>query len=196
MPQVEQLFGLAGAVQSDVAALAVSIGPGSFTGLRIGLTTAKTLAYAWGKPIVGAPTLEALAYGCPCADGWVAALLDAQKGRVYRAIYCWQAGRLCEVSPVEIAPATAVVAELAALPAPVMLVGESVREHRALIDATNGRVGAAPEAALMPRAAVVALLGYEKWQQGTAVRPEELNPFYVRRAEAEELWERRLREKA
>ena len=48
----------------------------------------------------------------------------------------------------------------------------------------------------MPRAAVVALLGYEKWQQGTAVRPEELNPFYVRRAEAEELWERRLREKA
>ena len=121
MPQVEQLFGLAGAVQSDVAALAVSIGPGSFTGLRIGLTTAKTLAYAWGKPIVGAPTLEALAYGCPCADGWVAALLDAQKGRVYRAIYRWQAGRLCEVSPVEIAPATAVVAELAALPAPVML---------------------------------------------------------------------------
>ena len=195
MPQVEQLFGLAGAVQSDVAALAVSIGPGSFTGLRIGLTTAKTLAYAWGKPIVGAPTLEALAYGCPCADGWVAALLDAQKGRVYRAIYRWQAGRLCEVSPVEIAPATAVVAELAALPAPVMLVGESVREHRALIDATNDRVVAAPEAALMPRAAVVALLGYEKWQQGTAVRPEELNPFYVRRAEAEELWERRLREK-
>lgn len=196
MPQVEQLFGLAGAVQSDVAALAVSIGPGSFTGLRIGLTTAKTLAYAWGKPIVGAPTLEALAYGCPCADGWVAALLDAQKGRVYRAIYRWQAGRLCEVSPVEIAPATAVVAELAALPAPVMLVGESVREHRALIDATNGRVVAAPEAALMPRAAVVALLGYEKWRQGAAVRPEELNPFYVRRAEAEELWERRLREKA
>ena len=194
MPQLERLFLLAGADRAELAALAVSIGPGSFTGLRIGLTTAKTLAYAWGKPIVGVPTLEALAYGCPCADGWVAALLDAQKGRVYRAIYRWQAGRLFEISPVEIAPAAAVVAELAALPAPVMVVGESVREHLALLDATHGRVVAAPEAALMPRAAAVAMLGYEKWRQGAAVRPEELNPFYVRRAEAEELWERRLRE--
>ena len=194
MPQLERLFLLAGADRAELAALAVSIGPGSFTGLRIGLTTAKTLAYAWGKPIVGVPTLEALAYGCPCADGWVAALLDAQKGRVYRAIYRWQAGRLCEISPVEIAPAAAVVGELAALPAPVMVVGESVREHLALLDATHGRVVAAPEAALMPRAAAVAMLGYEKWRQGAAVRPEELNPFYVRRAEAEELWERRLRE--
>ena len=194
MPQLERLFLLAGADRAELAALAVSIGPGSFTGLRIGLTTAKTLAYAWGKPIVGVPTLEALAYGCPCADGWVAALLDAQKGRVYRAIYRWQAGRLCEISPVEIAPAAAVVGELAALPAPVMVVGESVREHLALLDATHGRVVAAPEAALMPRAAAVAMLGYEKWRQGAAVRPEELNPFYVRRAEAEELWERSLRE--
>ena len=194
MPQLERLFSLAGADRAEVAALAVSIGPGSFTGLRIGLTTAKTLAYAWGKTIVGVPTLEALAYGCPCADGWVAALLDAQKGRVYRAIYRWQAGRLCEISPVEIEPAAAVVGELAALPAPVMVVGESVREHLALLDATHGRVVAAPEAALMPRAAAVAMLGYEKWRQGAAVRPEELNPFYVRRAEAEELWERRLRE--
>ena len=191
MPQVERLFSLAGAAPAEVAALAVSIGPGSFTGLRIGLTTAKTLAYAWGKQIVGVPTLEALAYGCPCADGLVSAMLDAQKGRVYQATYRWQAGALQEVWPVRIVAAEQAFAELLNLVEPVMVVGESVREYGELIAATQGKVVAAPEQSLMPRAAAVGVLGFARWQKGLAMPPMELNPLYIRRAEAEELWERR-----
>ena len=196
MPQIKRLFELTGILHGDVKAVAVSVGPGSFTGLRIGLTTAKTLAYAWKTPIVGVPTLEALAYGCPSPDGWVSALLDAQKGRVYQALYHWQSGRLFEAWPVRIVEAAQAVAELEALAEPVMVVGESVREYGEIFGASGGRVYPAPEAAVMPRAASVGLLGYEKWRQGLVVPTEELVPLYVRRAEAEELWEKRCKEKA
>ena len=191
MPQIETLFALGGASPSELKAVAVSIGPGSFTGLRIGLTSAKTLAYAWSKPIVGVPTLEALAYGCPAGNGWTATMLDAQKGRVYLALYRWQNGRLSEVWPVKIVAIEQALQDLADLPGPVTVCGEPVREYREMFTAGNGKVVPAPEHAIMPRAACVAFLGMEMFQAGLAVSSAELNPLYVRRAEAEELWEKR-----
>lgn len=191
MPQIDKLFALCGAAPADVTAVAASIGPGSFTGLRIGLTTAKTLAYVWKKPIVGVPTLEALAYGCPSGAGWVSAMLDAQKGRVYQALYQWRDGVLVETWPVRIVSAEQAFGELAKLAEPVMVVGESVQAYAGLAESSGGQIILAPEHAVMPRAASVAFLGYEKWQAGLAVDSVELNPLYVRRPEAEELWERR-----
>lgn len=191
MPQIEKIFGLCGASPADVDAVAVSIGPGSFTGLRIGLTTAKTLAYAWGKPVVGVPTLEALAYGCPSGNGWVSAMLDAQKGRVYQSLYQWRKDILVETGPVRIVSAELAFQELAGLPEPVTVVGESVREYAGLAESFGRQIHLAPESAIMPRAASVGFLGYAGWLAGSAVDPVALNPLYVRRAEAEELWERR-----
>lgn len=191
MPQIKKLFVLAGVSPAGLNALAVSIGPGSFTGLRIGLTTAKTLAYAWGKPVVGVPTLEALAFGCPSGAGWVSAMLDAQKGRVYQTLYQWNNGALAEIWPVRIVSAEQAFQELARLDEPVTVVGESVRDYAALAEAAGNRICLAPEHAAMPRAACVAFLGLAGWQAGLAVDPMTLNPLYVRRPEAEELWERR-----
>ena len=188
MPQIEKLFAFAGACAAQVDAVAVSIGPGSFTGLRIGLATAKMLAYIWQKPIIGVPTLEALAYGCPACGGFVSPLLDAQKGRVYQSLYLWEDGKLDEVWPVRIAPAEQAFQDLAGLDCAVLVVGEAAREHGGL---AAGEVRLAPEQFIMPRAASIAFLGREKWRQGLAVPAAGLNPLYVRRAEAEELWERR-----
>lgn len=79
MPHIQQLLAMANVDKKDIGAVAVSIGPGSFTGLRIGLATAKALAYALKIPIVGVPTLAALAYGCSLPGVLLAPLLDAQK---------------------------------------------------------------------------------------------------------------------
>ena len=191
MPQIDKLFKVSGATPAELNALAVSIGPGSFTGLRIGMTTAKTLAYAWKIPIVGVPTLEALAFGCPAGSGWVSAMLDAQKGRVYQALYQWRKGTLAEIWPVRIVSAEKAFQELAQLDGTVTVVGESVRDYAGLAGAAGEKIVLAPEHALMPRAACVGLLGMTGWLAGSAVDPMELNPLYVRRPEAEELWERR-----
>ncbi len=191
MPQIEKLFELGGVSPAEMEAVAVSIGPGSFTGLRIGLTTAKTLAYAWKKPIVGVPTLEALAYGCPAAAGWISVMLDAQKERVYQALYQWRNGELTEIWPVKIVAAQQAFRDLAQLGEPVMVSGEAAREYAELAEASGGKIFLAPEHSLMPRAACVAFVGWMKWQAGLAMDPVELTPLYVRRPEAEELWEKR-----
>ena len=188
MPQIKSLFAFAGVSPKLLDAIAVSIGPGSFTGLRIGLATAKTLAYIWKKPIVGVPTLEALAYGCSAYAGFVSPLLDAQKGRVYQALYKWGEGEPAEVWPVRIVSASQAFQDLSGLEASVTVVGESAREYNGL---AGGFVQVAPEEFIMPRAASVAFLGMDKWRRGESVAAADLNPLYVRRAEAEELWERR-----
>lgn len=92
MPQLEQLLTRTKITKNEIDLLAVSMGPGSFTGLRIGLASAEAMAYSWHKPICGVNTLKALAYNLPI-DGYVLSpVLDAQKGNFYQAIYEWQQG--------------------------------------------------------------------------------------------------------
>ena len=91
MPMVDRVFKTTGMALEDVDYIACTCGPGSFTGLRIGVAAAKGLAFATGKPLVAVPTLDALAYNvtgitAPCT--WVVPMLDARRGQVYSALYC------------------------------------------------------------------------------------------------------------
>ncbi len=189
MPHIEQLLTLADADKSAVGAIAVSIGPGSFTGLRIGLATAKALAYALGIPLIGVPTLAALAYGCPVPGALLAPTMDAQKGNIYIALYSWQAGELAEVLPPSVMDHAAAAAKLAARPEPVLVLGEAAELYA---DAFRkaGIAVAEPHVA-MPRAGSVALLGARLHAAGVSHDAMTLEPLYIRRSEAEELWEKR-----
>jgi tRNA threonylcarbamoyladenosine biosynthesis protein TsaB len=87
MGLVESCMGLAGIAPADVDLVACASGPGSFTGLRIAMSTAKGMALGLGKPWIAVPTLDCLAWGLEHFDGAVAPIVDARKGRVYSAIY-------------------------------------------------------------------------------------------------------------
>ena len=94
LPMVESLLGNCGVSLDEVDAFAVAAGPGSFTGLRIGVATVKGLAYPAGKPCAGVSTLEAMARGLEGLDGNICCVMDARGGQVYNALFRWENGAL------------------------------------------------------------------------------------------------------
>jgi len=178
---------------ADVDALAVAIGPGSFTGLRIGVSTVKGLAFASGKPVVAVPTLDALAWNLPYAACPVCPLLDARKGEVYMALYLTRGGRLERVTPDRAVAPEAMAQELAGDPGgPIAFVGDGVAPHAGLLQRVLGDdAWLAPPGSRLPSAASVADLARRKLECGETVDPALLVPRYVRPSEAELARERR-----
>lgn len=191
MPHIAKLLDSAGVKKTDLKAVAVSIGPGSFTGLRIGLATAKTLAYALKIPLIGVPTLAAMAYGVPVPGSILAPILDAQKGNVYQALFEWKEGRVQEIMPATVIGIDDVLANLAQYQAPVVMMGEAAALYSEKIkEAGNPLVLAAPHV-IIQRASSVAGLGHQLLAEGVQHDVMGLEPLYIRRSEAEVLWERR-----
>lgn len=191
MPHIEQLLELGQVAKEDITAIAVSIGPGSFTGLRIGLATAKALAYVWNVPVIGVSTLAALAYACPAPNCLICPLLDAQKGNVYQAVYRWEKGILQEVIPPRVIAHQEAINELAGQPLPVIMLGEGAVLFQEAIVAAADPIELAPPHIILPRAGSVALLGHQLLRQGIRHDVMTLEPLYIRRSEAEVLWEQR-----
>ena len=161
-------------------ALAVSIGPGSFTGLRIGLGYAKGVAFAGRVPLVAVPTLEALAWVAEAAPGErICAALDARKGEVYAALFEATVAGPCRLTPdLAVRPA-----ELAArLEPPCVLVGDAGTVYR---DVLGARAAIRPFTTHHPRGGIVARLGWQRLLAGEAANPGDLEPVYVRLPEAE-----------
>lgn len=181
LPQIEQVLQIAGVEKVD--AVAVSLGPGSFTGLRIGLATAKALAYAWQIKILGVPTLQAIAYHFPAA-ATVLPMLDAQKNRAY--VQAFRAG--APVSKLEVRPVDEIATSAGSIDGEVFLCGDVLGKIKVPLPSN---VKIAPINLRMPRAVNVALCGKFLLDAGEISNVMNLEPLYVRRSEAEELWERR-----
>ncbi|MBO5244741.1 MAG: tRNA (adenosine(37)-N6)-threonylcarbamoyltransferase complex dimerization subunit type 1 TsaB [Selenomonadales bacterium] len=189
MPQIKQLLDMAEKKSRELSAIAVSIGPGSFTGLRIGMATAKTMAYALGIPIIGVPTLDALAWNCPLDGFCIVPMLDAQKGNVYTAQYRFEDGKLVPEEGAVVRAYEEMVSLLKAGGKQCIVVGErqAIRDASLLTD----NVRLAPPHLFAPRAASVALCAEVRLANGQIDDVMQLEPLYIRRAEAEVLWEKR-----
>lgn len=188
LPQIGQLFERTKIEKKDIDLIAISIGPGSFTGLRIGLATAEAMAYSWQIPVCGVDTLKAMAYNLPVDDVVLAPILDAQKGNYYLALYEWQQGQLTEHQKVAVVSREELFNKLSAFAKPVIVLGECAKLAK---EELPQQVKLAPWQVRMPKATSVALLGREEHNNGQRKDIFELNLHYIRRSEAEELWEKR-----
>jgi tRNA threonylcarbamoyladenosine biosynthesis protein TsaB len=173
--------------------IGVMRGPGAFTGLRVGMATAKGLAIGLGLPMVGISSLQTLAVGL-CTQLPVCALFDARKQEVYAGVY-----RADEFPPRPLGPERVVGPEqlLASLAGEILFVGDGAVAYRELIESCyggQGRFAAGPANRLRPGAA--AALAYAAWESGEACSPAALNPLYIRPSEAEIAWSLKSRNAA
>jgi tRNA threonylcarbamoyladenosine biosynthesis protein TsaB len=183
LPAVDRALGEARITLDALGGIAVSIGPGSFTGLRIGLSTAKGLAYATGLPLVGVPTLEAMAWALPAARWQICPVLDARKQEVYAALFRHEADGLRRIAE-DAAMAPEELCRL--IRNPTLFLGDGVEPYGALFRERLGdKMLCPPLASRGARPACVAELGRQRLLRGERDAPETLTPAYLRPSEAE-----------
>lgn len=178
MPAVAQMLAQASAKPSGLRAAAVAVGPGSFTGLRVGLAAAKGLALANDLTLLGIPTLDTVAYPHQAQPVPVVAVLQAGRGRVYWAPYAHGPGGWAAQEP----PRLSTVPELAnTVVRPLMFVGEvSTADRETLISwAGRARANFLPSALSLRRAGYLAELGWRRFDAGEADDPAALSPIYL-----------------
>ncbi len=174
-PAVDRLLRAAGAVPADLALVVVGLGPGSFTGMRVGLAAARTLAWALGAPLVGVPSFDALAAAAP-PDRPVAAVRDARRDHVYAALYGPADGD--GVRAVLVAPCRLPVAEAAALlPARSRVVGDAAPVVLAASSA-EGVAASDPPGDRAP-ASLLARLGARRFALHGAPDADGITPLYL-----------------
>lgn len=183
LPTIDRMLRDAGVGTEDLGGIAVSIGPGSFTGLRIGLSTAKGLAHATGLPVVSVPTLEALAWALPAARWQVCPVLDARKQEVYAALFQHEPGglhRLMEDAALDPEDLCGRIRK------PTLFLGDGVEVYVELFRRLLGdRLLLPPLAHRGARPACVAELGRGRLLRGERDVVESLVPRYLRPSEAE-----------
>jgi len=188
IPLVETVLNKAGLSLSDVSGFAVSIGPGSFTGLRIGLSTVKGLAYGCKMPVVGISTLLAVAARVTDWNGLVCPFLDARKKEVYAALFRKRAGKLERLTQDLVSPADEIIRRIELLdsPEPCLFIGDGARVYENLITGALGERGLSTLGESFPSTAyAVAKLGEEKFNRREFDSPGPLIPLYIRPSEAE-----------
>jgi tRNA threonylcarbamoyladenosine biosynthesis protein TsaB len=170
----------------DIQGVAVTIGPGSFTGLRVGVTTAKALAYAVKADVAGVDTLEAIAVGCPAEIDYLAVAMDAQRGQVvFGAFRRGTDGWFSPSGPWQLADLDT---WLAALPAGIAVAGPVLR---GLSHELPDRVRVLDPRYWSPTASAVGRLAARRFARGERDDVWALAPRYYRRSAAEERWDRK-----
>jgi len=189
LPLLDNLLKTADISWDDIYGLAVTIGPGSFTGLRIGIATVQGLAQVLDKPVQGIVSLDALAENLTGVPGLICPILDARKNEVYTALYRYQDNQIERLSSYRALAPEVLLKELIPLEERVTFLGDGVYVYRDLIENyLRERAFFAPATQNLLRAAVVAGLGLKKFSQGQTGSLFEIKPFYLRPSEAEVKW--------
>lgn len=176
LPSVERLLAQAGATKGDLTAIFVCLGPGTYTGLRVGISTVQGLAYALRLPVVGVGRLELDAYPHAAFPGPIVPVHRAGRGELAWAVY--RGGPWREMRSPRLSPPEALARQLRQRTLIVGEVDEGLSSF--LREATGGKAIVPPAAAGVRRAAGLAELGFARLRAGGAVAPALLRPLYLR----------------
>lgn len=185
MPIVESL--LRNTDIAEVDAVAVSAGPGSFTGVRIGVSAAKGLAFAWNKPCAAVSTLAALARNAAFLDGLIVCAMDARRQQVYNALFEARDGVLTRLTPDRAVALADLAEELRGDPRPKTVLGDGGKMTFDYLTAAGVPCRLAPAHLVKENAVSVALEAEEIARAGGLVSAQELAPVYLRPPQAERL---------
>jgi tRNA threonylcarbamoyladenosine biosynthesis protein TsaB len=191
-PAIEYLCTEVGVSLDQLAAVGVGIGPGLFTGLRVGVTTAKVIASALRIPIIAVPSLDLLAFELRFTNRLIVPIVDARRSEVYYAIYRAVPGGVQRISPYEVGDPNDIAGELSARGQDALLVGDGALLYRERFYDVEKIDFGSPGLAY-PSAAALVELASAKYQREEFVPPSDVSPMYLRKSDAEINWENRGR---
>ncbi len=181
IPAIERLLGELGIDRKALGGAAVSLGPGSFTALRVGISTAKGLAYSLDIPVIGASSLEVLAMNAPFSPWQVCATADARKGELFAALFRTAGGRVARLAEDVIITPRGL---MEIIKEKTIFIGEGALLYRDFLE-DNGLGGGdylfSPPYLNYPRASSLAIYGYERIGEGRADEVLGLAPMYLRK---------------
>ena len=190
IPGVQNLMGLTEIRPSQIAGVAVGIGPGLFTGLRVGIATARGLAQVLRVPIVGIGSLDVLAFSVRHSRSRIGAVSDGKRGEVFYAFYRTVPGGVTRETEYAVGPPKRLAAELEAAPEDTLLVGGGALLYRRDLEEVGTPVEFASASTAFPHAEDLVELALPRFVREEAERPEDIRPHYVRKSDAEINWSR------
>ena len=187
VPQIDFARGQAAIELSELDVIAVDVGPGLYTGLRVGVTTATTMAHFLGVPMVGVSSLDLVAFPLRFADRQIHVAIDARRGEVFHARYRPVPGGVERMTEPRVAVPSDLASDIVAEGEKVLLVGDGALRHRSEFDGPS-RIDFADHAFAHPSAASLVELAHARALRDELVRPDQIAPVYLRLPDAEARW--------
>ena len=192
MPMINEICQMVKLDLSTLDAIGVTSGPGSFTGLRISAGTAKGMALGLDIPIVGVPTLDAIAHNIPYTDYLICPIMDARRSHLYSALYKWENDALNRLTDHMIIPVIDVIKTLVKRNEKVIFMGDGIDVYKKeIMKGLGDKAYFAPPSLRLQRASTVALLAIEKVRQGDIISHMDYAPVYLRPSQAEREYKER-----
>lgn len=191
VPAIEFVCKHARIEMKEISAIAVDVGPGLFTGMRVGVATAKALAQALRVPMIGLSSLDLLAFPVRHSDRLIAAVIDARRGEVFWALYRQVPGGVQRLTPYGISTPHEVASELQARGEDCLAVGDGAMRYRDVFGGDAGRVEVGEIGFAHPSASALVELAHPRAIREEFVQPWELELLYLRKSDAEITWGRR-----
>ncbi len=194
MPTIDRLLRDLDLTVDKITHLAVTSGPGSYTGIRIGVTTAKTIAWAKQIPLYSESSLAVLAMNGLRFEGLVVPMFDARRGRVYTGAFQFEQGKIQEAFPQQVIAVDRWLEQMASANQPVLFLGDDVIRFREEVLAALGEHAFfGTPAENIPHPASLAWLAYQKWRQHEPPEHQDFAPNYLQLTEAEANWLKKQR---